>query len=242
MKNTKTFDDLFFKEKRVIIELVRKFMRKDITKLTLLLHGEPGLGKTSIIKAIANMTGYDIFRVKLQNVQSNIHLLDIFHSRTTIYSPNIESNNRMETCSSLDRIYILEDIDADGDLVHQRSNTVVKKKLDDKIQPEEKPNITLSDVLNCLDGVIENNHIIIMTTNYVEKLDSALIRPGRITYNLKMSRLTNVDVNNFIKRKYGNEANEISVPDYKISPATLESLFHICNTFQDLQQMIERII
>jgi ATP-dependent 26S proteasome regulatory subunit len=41
--------------------------------------------------------------------------------------------------------------------------------------------LTLSTVLNILDGVLEQpGRIIIMTSNHPEKLDSALLRPGRI--------------------------------------------------------------
>merc|ERR1719240_803592 len=45
--------------------------------------------------------------------------------------------------------------------------------------------LDLSGVLNVLDGVVDSpSRIIIMTSNHPEKLDPALIRPGRI--NLKL--------------------------------------------------------
>lgn len=41
--------------------------------------------------------------------------------------------------------------------------------------------LDLSGLLNVLDGVVDcPNRILIMTTNHPEKLDPALIRPGRI--------------------------------------------------------------
>merc|ERR1712187_840137 len=41
--------------------------------------------------------------------------------------------------------------------------------------------VNLSGILNALDGVVDSpNRILIMTTNHPEKLDPALIRPGRI--------------------------------------------------------------
>merc|ERR1712187_1052810 len=41
--------------------------------------------------------------------------------------------------------------------------------------------LNLSGILNALDGVVDSpNRILIMTTNHPEKLDPALIRPGRI--------------------------------------------------------------
>jgi hypothetical protein len=47
---------------------------------------------------------------------------------------------------------------------------------------------TLSDLLNVFDGVVETpGRIIIMTSNHPEKLDQALIRPGRIDIKIKLS-------------------------------------------------------
>ena len=41
--------------------------------------------------------------------------------------------------------------------------------------------VTLSGLLNCLDGVTSTEaRILFMTTNYIERLDPALIRPGRV--------------------------------------------------------------
>ena len=43
--------------------------------------------------------------------------------------------------------------------------------------------LTLSGLLNAIDGVTSSEgRIVFMTTNYVDKLDPALIRPGRVDY------------------------------------------------------------
>jgi hypothetical protein len=56
-----------------------------------------------------------------------------------------------------------------------------------KEKEKEKKQLTLSDVLNQLDGVHElNGCFVILTTNHKEKLDPALIRPGRMTYDLHL--------------------------------------------------------
>ena len=47
--------------------------------------------------------------------------------------------------------------------------------------------LDLAGLLNVLDGVVDcPNRILIMTTNHPEKLDAALIRPGRIDKILKL--------------------------------------------------------
>lgn len=41
--------------------------------------------------------------------------------------------------------------------------------------------VTFSGLLNCLDGVASTEaRILFMTTNYLERLDPALVRPGRV--------------------------------------------------------------
>lgn len=41
--------------------------------------------------------------------------------------------------------------------------------------------VTFSGLLNCLDGVASTEaRILFMTTNYLDRLDPALVRPGRV--------------------------------------------------------------
>ena len=56
---------------------------------------------------------------------------------------------------------------------------------DRELSPERK-GVSLSALLNCLDGMgsIEGT-LLFMTTNRIDKLDPALIRPGRIDYRLE---------------------------------------------------------
>merc|ERR1712154_632813 len=57
-----------------------------------------------------------------------------------------------------------------------------KKKKKDKLDPDA---LNLSGLLNVLDGVVDTpGRILIMTTNHPERLDAALIRPGRIDKKL----------------------------------------------------------
>jgi mitochondrial chaperone BCS1 len=54
-------------------------------------------------------------------------------------------------------------------------------------KPSEQNGVTLSGLLNLLDGFCAPAGVLfVMTTNHVEKLDPALLRPGRIDYKLYM--------------------------------------------------------
>jgi chaperone BCS1 len=105
-------------------------------------------------------------------------------------------------------VVLLEDIDTAG-LTHTRedsaqanaanttddddSNTTIPKPLVPGAPPV--PNATppgrlsLSGLLNILDGVAsQEGRVLIMTTNHIEKLDKALIRPGRVDMIVKFDR------------------------------------------------------
>lgn len=52
--------------------------------------------------------------------------------------------------------------------------------------------VTLSGLLNALDGVSSaEDRIIFMTTNYIDRLDKALIRPGRVDFKQYLGNCTN---------------------------------------------------
>ncbi|KAL7578844.1 hypothetical protein ACA910_016064 [Epithemia clementina (nom. ined.)] len=58
----------------------------------------------------------------------------------------------------------------------------------------ERDQLNLSGLLNVLDGVVDSpGRIVIMTTNHVEHLDPALIRPGRIDKKLFLGYMAAVD-------------------------------------------------
>ena len=54
------------------------------------------------------------------------------------------------------------------------------------VERESKDSIDLSTLLNLLDGLTSKKGLVVfMTTNHLEKLDSALIRPGRVDMIIK---------------------------------------------------------
>jgi chaperone BCS1 len=62
---------------------------------------------------------------------------------------------------------------------------------DDKANPLDRFGVTLSGLLNVLDGFnAPDNVLFIMTTNKIETLDQALLRPGRIDYRLYLGKAT----------------------------------------------------
>ncbi|KAI6700608.1 hypothetical protein NL676_014932 [Syzygium grande] len=147
-----------------------------------LLYGPPGTGKSTMIAAMANFLNYDVYDLELTAVKDNSELRKLL----------IETSGKS--------IIVIEDIDCSLDLTGQRKKK--EKDEDDngdekdnpakKIAKEEKKDskVTLSGLLNFIDGIWSacgGERIIIFTTNYVDKLDPALIRRGRMDKHIKLS-------------------------------------------------------
>ena len=185
--------------------------------LGILLHGPPGCGKTSLIKAIAKDTNRHIISISLRNTTTQSQLNELF------YRENIEINNG--TIKSVvniplnQRVYILEDIDCLTSVVLERSeNSSIS---------DDSECITLSYLLNLLDGVLETpGRILVMTTNYPEKLDKALIRPGRIDLNIHFGKATSRMIKEFIKFFY---SVELDVPEDWNCVLTPAEVSQICS-------------
>nr|POE80214.1 aaa-atpase asd, mitochondrial [Quercus suber] len=96
-------------------------------------------------------------------------------------------------------IIVIEDIDCSLDLTGQRKKKKEQEKDEEKKDPtskmakgeeESSSKVTLSGLLNFIDGLWSacgGERIIAFTTNYVEKLDTALIRRGRMDMHIEMS-------------------------------------------------------
>jgi mitochondrial chaperone BCS1 len=92
--------------------------------------------------------------------------------------------------------------------------------------------ITLSGFLNALDGVVASEErIIFMTTNHPERLDPALIRPGRVDVNEYLGHASHYQMKEMFLRFYGGSedraeefAKTISAAA-PISTAFLQGLF-----------------
>lgn len=207
--------------------------------LGILLHGRPGCGKTSLIKAIARDTNRHVFNISLRTTTTQRQLINLLFDENILFT-NASNETNIISIPLDQRIYVIEDIDCMSDVVldralkkelleqdtvpnelvsgmpgsmntpidflpegmfvdmtksnfNSRSNiqwpidtkTREHNKDKNKDKKSNKEEITLSFLLNLLDGVLETpNRILIITSNYPERLDKALIRPGRIDLNI----------------------------------------------------------
>ncbi|KAE8693265.1 hypothetical protein F3Y22_tig00110813pilonHSYRG00005 [Hibiscus syriacus] len=131
-----------------------------------LLYGPPGTGKSSLVAAMANHLKFDVYDLQLANIIRDSDLRRLL----------LSTGNRS--------ILVIEDIDCSVDLPDRRYT------VDGRKQPEHHVQLTLSGLLNFIDGLWSScgdERIIIFTTNHKDRLDPALLRPGRMDMHVHMS-------------------------------------------------------
>ncbi|GMN29354.1 hypothetical protein TIFTF001_002405 [Ficus carica] len=137
-----------------------------------LLYGPPGTGKSSLIAAMANYLKFDVYDLELTELRENTDLKKLL----------IAMANRS--------ILVVEDIDCSVDF-HDRNLAV--NRFGQDYNGNRTKQLTLSGLLNFVDGLWSScgdERIIIFTTNHKEKLDVALLRPGRMDVHVHLSYCT----------------------------------------------------
>lgn len=187
-----------------------------------LLHGAPGSGKTSIIQALAG------------SLDMSICLLNLSERGLTD-----DKLNHLLSLAPERSIILLEDIDAA--FPSRTATSTPEQKL------EYQTSVTFSGLLNALDGVASGeSRIVMMTTNHVERLDPALIRPGRVDLIEELGDADEGMVRELFDRFYGQSKSEDKTQashhhDEKQLPEPLPSL-PSAETLQHIRADLVRLV
>eukprot|EP00208_Stichococcus_sp_RCC1054_P003542 CAMPEP_0206148970 /NCGR_PEP_ID=MMETSP1473-20131121/37533_1 /ASSEMBLY_ACC=CAM_ASM_001109 /TAXON_ID=1461547 /ORGANISM="Stichococcus sp, Strain RCC1054" /LENGTH=757 /DNA_ID=CAMNT_0053546407 /DNA_START=2913 /DNA_END=5186 /DNA_ORIENTATION=- len=132
LADAKTFESLFHPEKESILRLVDHFQQRKGKfaiagfqhKLGLLLHGPPGTGKTSLVKALAHYTNRSIVSVPLTLISTNQQLADVvFDAKYNVVGEELAS-----VMGYSKTIFLLEDVDAVGSIVQKRTSSAAAQR------------------------------------------------------------------------------------------------------------------
>jgi ATP-dependent Zn protease len=265
-ESARTFNNIFFDGKKQLIEKIDFFLEnkswyyeKGIPySLGIGLHGPPGTGKTSFIKALANYTNRHIIIISLKSIKTKQQLETFFFENT--YNDDNEDNS----ITWDKKILVFEDIDCIGDIILDRSSKFTDRKTRQrKKSPFDKSSekagemkfveilqavfdlnetgtttvsaltkeqpITLDDILNLWDGIRETpGRILIISSNHYDKLDPALIRPGRIDITHELSNASHNTISEIYSHLFGNKINNnklTKVKEFFYSPAELINIY-----------------
>lgn len=166
-----------------------------------LFYGPPGTGKTTLATALASFMGKPLYCLNLGGIDGDRLLLRLIRE--------VEPG----------AIILMEDVDCifrDREEDNQGDGVTAKSR------------ITLSTFLNCLDGVnASEKSTVIMTTNHIETLDSALIRPGRIDMKVELNECDKFQAHSLFMKFYDDEDGACrfatNFEKGKHSPATVQS-------------------
>jgi chaperone BCS1 len=275
--STRQFSNIFFKDKSNFIKKLDFFLNnkqwyfdKGIPySLGIGMHGPPGTGKTSLIKAIANYTNRHVIVISLKLIKTKKELDSIF------FEERYNKDNKKGSIGFDKKIVVFEDIDCIGDIVLNRekkknkSVTGLGKKinLDDDLNSQihvgdlletivaseklceipkvvslEEP-ITLDDILNLWDGIRETpGRIMMISSNHYQELDPALIRPGRIDITMELSYVSH-DIIKQMYQHFFNETIDFSklqyIKEYFYSPAEIINIY--MNEERNPEKFVERL-
>ena len=162
-----------------------------------LLYGPPGNGKSSVVKALAGELSMSIYLLMLSDPDMN-------DNRINDLLAKVPDKN----------ILLLEDIDC-AFARRKRANG-------------KEGGLTFSGLLNAIDGVASpEGRIVVMTTNHLDRLDPALIRPGRADVKLSFGNATADQARRLFERFFPEQialAWDFAgrIEDRKFSMATLQ--------------------
>lgn len=217
-ESTRTFDNMYFENKKNILKEIDFFSNNEQWyvengepyNLGIGLKGVPGTGKTTFIKCLANKLKRHIIQIPLNRIKTEEDFFKAFYEKIYV-------NSNENSIDFKDKIIVFEDIDCMSDVILKRKdheNDDDKNSLKDVLDTyiisngsnitagnnnnvdmkktiisDKQNSITLSFILNTIDGLIETSgRIIVISSNYYDKLDDALIRPGRIDMFLELKK------------------------------------------------------
>jgi chaperone BCS1 len=185
--------------KNIVIDKIKWFLANEQWyikrgipyKLVFLLHGEPGTGKSSLVYGIASHFDRGIGAISsISGIDDTLKTLP---------------ENTFALIEDIDMISISRDDDDD-----EKPGTPVPPHKPDRDAQTDRQLSALQVLINALDGIgTPHGLIIFITTNFRDRLDAALIRPGRVDCDLRITPLEKDATEEMFVAFYGSESRSL---------------------------------
>jgi len=201
------------------------YLRKNLKyRKGVLLHGIPGSGKSTLAGQIAAKYGMNIY------VRSGSSLLNAGSLVAAVPHKSLIVFEDFDLANLAKRELPTEDTSVKGP---------IKQSGDKGIEGFLSTNAT-AELLNALDGLISmHGSILIATTNKLEDLDAALVRPGRFDSKIEMNGLLKEEQERYIAKFYDKE--NVVLPD-STKPLPIANIASMCtDNMDDYEKLIQQI-
>ena len=178
-RKPKELSKIYFKQKGDLVKDVKEFLKSK---------------EWYTCRSLRYSRGYLLYGPPGNGKTSLIHSMGREFNKTVsiINLNNLTDEGLIEAMRSLEPNSILAFEDVDSAFV-ERDNT-------------QKNGLSFSTLLNCIDGTYAKDDIIVIfTTNHIEKLDPALIRPGRVDFRVKLENPDQSIVTEYIENFYNEK-------------------------------------
>lgn len=163
--------------------------RKLVHKQAILLHGEPGTGKTSVVRYLAQLLNRNLY-----------YITSTGYAELNEVVRNVEPNS----------ILLLDDLDRTDMIANQSPAPSGGPAILINGENSTRKDST-KEIMDIVDGVSSLPILIIATTNHIDKLDPALLRKGRFGRQYQIDKLASAEQAIYFKRFYeGDEQAQIN--------------------------------
>lgn len=236
--------------------------------LGFMLYGAPGTGKTSVIKAVCNYLQRDGVIVDMRKVKTVSGLEEIFYKHSiqnTVFileefdcvqgvidrsldesKEDVEKSSKDKVALEKHHLKLLElrkgmKDDSNAETIDQEIKET-KKKIEDIDN-----RITIDALLTVLDGVVEvRGRCVIATTNYIDRIDSALIREGRFDHKINLGMFNDAESREMLETMFQTSASEkdfayLKKKRLREGEFTPVQIINLCHRYRSLRKVVDHM-